>query len=204
MVYVGMGFTYVRAEVYDAMNLEEVEGGYDGKKVKPFFLPVLADEGRGTLCYLAEDLAFCHRAAQAGFQPMADTTIMLGHVGKYIYTLEDLMPKTQEMDMNEEKLLARLARQMIDIEERKEKFGQLINVLANVLKGEVDPSRVLVNLTDQSCFVCAEGESQSMPGTINGLPVCVVGKQAAKVVDEETLAKLKERGQMTPALNGTE
>src|SRR5262249_23194224 len=95
MEYVGMGFTYVRAEVYQAIQdrfeLKEVAGGYHGKSVVPYFLPYLADEGRDCLCYLAEDYAFSHRAKLAGYPPMADTMIDLGHIGKYTYSVRDLV-----------------------------------------------------------------------------------------------------------------
>jgi hypothetical protein len=39
--------------------------------------------------YLAEDFSFSHRARAAGFKIFADTTIRLGHIGRYAYSWED-------------------------------------------------------------------------------------------------------------------
>jgi len=39
--------------------------------------------------YLSEDWAFCHRAKEIGHKVYADSTIKLGHVGRYIYTVND-------------------------------------------------------------------------------------------------------------------
>jgi hypothetical protein len=89
MQYVGMGFTRIHAAVYEAIKTEfrmrDCGGGYDGQRITPYFLPLLAAEG-ADLCYLSEDYSFCARARQAGFPPLADTTIKLGHVGRHIYT----------------------------------------------------------------------------------------------------------------------
>ena len=40
-------------------------------------------------CYLAEDFSFSHRARAADFKIFADTTIRLGHIGRYAYSWED-------------------------------------------------------------------------------------------------------------------
>lgn len=99
MEKVGMGFTLIRAEVYEAVrkacDLFPVNGGYDGKKVVPYFLPMLAEEPAG-LCYLSEDYSFIYRARQAGIVTYADTTIKLGHIGGgYAWSWDDLGPKEQ-------------------------------------------------------------------------------------------------------------
>jgi hypothetical protein len=39
--------------------------------------------------YLSEDFSFSHRARQAGYKIFADTTIRLGHIGRYSYAWED-------------------------------------------------------------------------------------------------------------------
>ena len=41
--------------------------------------------------YLSEDYAFCHRAAEMGLQVHLDPTVRLGHVGHYLYRLEDMV-----------------------------------------------------------------------------------------------------------------
>jgi hypothetical protein len=39
--------------------------------------------------YLSEDFAFSHRARQAGYKIYSDSTIRLGHIGRYSYAWED-------------------------------------------------------------------------------------------------------------------
>lgn len=100
MQYVGMGFTFIRAEVYRVMaaelKLPRVKGGYTpGKLVTPYFLPMLTvDEDGESEVYLAEDAAFCERARLAGFEVMADTTIRLDHMGRRVWCWEDFAPQT--------------------------------------------------------------------------------------------------------------
>lgn len=95
MDYVGMGFTYVQGQVYRAIQerlpeaQRSVRGGYQGKMVTPFFRPMLVPENGG-MCYLSEDYSFTARAKEAGFAPVADTTIRLGHWGRKKYTWDDL------------------------------------------------------------------------------------------------------------------
>ncbi len=92
---VGFGFTYVRAEVYRAIQQRlpqehrMVMGGYQGKMITPYFLPLVAAKNSGHY-YLSEDYSFTHRAKEAGFIPMADTTIRVGHIGRKEYTWDDL------------------------------------------------------------------------------------------------------------------
>lgn len=40
--------------------------------------------------WVGEDLSFCHRVNQLGYQIYCDSTISCGHVGTHIYTEEDL------------------------------------------------------------------------------------------------------------------
>lgn len=93
MTYTGMGFTHVRREVYDAIEREcklpTCGGGYDGKTFVPYFMPLLA-QTPGLPDYLSEDAAFGFRARLAGFPPMADTRLKIGHRGAYTYTWDDL------------------------------------------------------------------------------------------------------------------
>lgn len=94
MEYVGMGFTHVRAEVYERianeLKLPVCGGGYDpAKLVTPYFIPSLAPDSTGGWYYLSEDYSFCHRARTVGFSVMADTSIRLGHTGRKTYTWDD-------------------------------------------------------------------------------------------------------------------
>lgn len=90
--YVGMGFTYVAREVYEAMirvGVPEATGGYDGQTVWPFFMPMVAPCGD----YLSEDYSFCERARAVGYAPHMDTRIKIGHIGDYVYTWDDLVER---------------------------------------------------------------------------------------------------------------
>ncbi len=93
MEFAGMGFTYVRGEVYQAIarELPACHGGYDpAKTITPYFIPMVVPDGGGW-CYLSEDYSFCQRARKAGFPVLADTTIRLGHGnGRHKYTWDDL------------------------------------------------------------------------------------------------------------------
>jgi len=59
-----------------------------GVRCVPYFLPMVISHGDG-FWYLGEDYSFCERARQAGHKIVVDTTIRLGHVGKYTYGWED-------------------------------------------------------------------------------------------------------------------
>lgn len=179
---VGMGFTYIRAEVYESIadhfGMKEVDGGYDGKTVVPYFLPMLTDDWRESfVTYLAEDFSFSHRATLSGYRPMADTRIDLGHWGRHCYSLRDSNSQPAEKKMNEEQLLARIGRMQLVSEQQDHAYSQLLNLLAGVVSGDTDRSRVMVNLTDRTWAIAAQGERPALPATINGLPVCVVAQE---------------------------
>lgn len=91
----GMGFCHVRAEVYKAMEagLPRCSGGYSGKDVVPYFIPMLT--GDSPPCYLSEDYSFFARARAVGYPLVCDTRIKVGHVGRKVYTWDDLLPDNQ-------------------------------------------------------------------------------------------------------------
>ena len=76
--------------------------------------------------------------------------------------------------MNEQELLAKVGLQHIKLEQQDEAYRKLLNVLAGVVSGVIAASRVLINVTEKTWLVTAEGERPGMPATINGLPLCVV------------------------------
>lgn len=53
-------------------------------------------------------------------------------------------------------------------------YTAALQCLADVISGRLEPSRVIVNLTERSFFWVAPGERPVLPATVNGLPVCVV------------------------------
>lgn len=94
--YVGAGFLLTQRVVYDDVQRTfslPVCNARFGLPSVPYFLPmVVVDEqaaGGSGYWYLGEDYAFCERARLAGHKIVIDTTIRLGHVGKYTYSWED-------------------------------------------------------------------------------------------------------------------
>ncbi len=92
---VGAGFLLTRRAVFDdirrVFSLPTCNTRF-GQPTVPYFLPmvVVDDQGPpGSYWYLGEDYAFCERARLAGHRVVVDTTIRLGHVGKYTYGWED-------------------------------------------------------------------------------------------------------------------
>ncbi len=77
-----------------------------------------------------------------------------------------------------DELYAMVGRKQATIETQDAAYTAILRQLAGVVSGEIDRSRVLVNLTDRTWIVCPEGERPAMPATINGLPVCVVAPDA--------------------------
>lgn len=210
MEYVAMGFTHIRAEVYEKianeLSMPSCVGGYEGERVTPYFVPMLVQEGEN-LCYMSEDFSFCCRARQVGYAPFADTTIFLGHVGKKQFTWNDLAPDqnfeslqlgtsesaptNESVPMQNEspttsnsmsgKLYEQLGRKQEVIEAQDAAYQAILDLLAGVVSGEIDPARILVNRTDRSWTMASQGERPAMPGTINGLPVCVVAPNGPSV-----------------------
>ncbi len=70
-----------------------------------------------------------------------------------------------------------LGRKQAQLENQDAEYGKLLTLLAGVIGGEIDPSRVLVNLTDRTWQLALPGERYSLPATVNGLPVVVVAPQ---------------------------
>lgn len=90
--YVGTGVMAIARNVLAdvARNLQKLRTGAileDGGELQiwPFFMPVAYDG-----VYLSEDYAFCQRAKEAGFSILADTRIILGHVGEHVFSAFDV------------------------------------------------------------------------------------------------------------------
>ncbi len=90
--FVGAGFLLVQRMVFDDIQRHfslPVCNTQFGLPSVPYFLPMVIEDGDRGYWYLGEDYAFCERARQAGHKIVVDTTIRLGHVGKYTYGWED-------------------------------------------------------------------------------------------------------------------
>ncbi|MBS2012199.1 MAG: hypothetical protein JST00_04900 [Deltaproteobacteria bacterium] len=90
VMYTATGFLLTRREVYERMQTELAlpRCGAGDDSVVPYFLSVVVPDGDG-MAYLSEDFSFCHRAREIGHHVMVDTRVRLGHVGSYVYTVED-------------------------------------------------------------------------------------------------------------------
>ena len=89
--YVGAGFMLVQRMVFEDIQRHfalPICNARFGLATVPYFLPMVITEPAG-YWYLGEDYAFCERAHQAGHKIVVDTTIRLGHIGKYTYGWED-------------------------------------------------------------------------------------------------------------------
>jgi hypothetical protein len=120
--YAAAGFLYVRRDallaIRDKLALPQCNTRF-GRGLWPFFMPLTVEEpeaegrepvarGQGTgdggqeestaYRYLTEDFAFCHRARQAGFKIMADTTIRLWRTGSYSFGWEDAGSDAERFD----------------------------------------------------------------------------------------------------------
>jgi hypothetical protein len=95
--YAGFGFVMTRRQVYETIanqwKLPECNRRF-GKPVVPYFLPMLVPDEK-EFWYLSEDYAFCERAKRCGYKIMADSSIMLHHVGNYGFSWQDVKFREQ-------------------------------------------------------------------------------------------------------------
>jgi hypothetical protein len=100
ILYAAAGFLLIRREVYltiqQRLQLPMCNERFASPMI-PFFHPMLrpCDDGHW---YLAEDWAFCHRAREAGYKIIADTSIRLWHLGNYAYGWEDACVERRRFD----------------------------------------------------------------------------------------------------------
>ncbi len=79
--------------------------------------------------------------------------------------------------MTESQLYERLGRQQVELEKERACFTSALQCMAHMLTGEIDLSRVMVNLTERSFHWSEPGTRPSLPATINGVPVCVTAPE---------------------------
>lgn len=73
-----------------------------------------------------------------------------------------------------DELYAKIGKQHLELEQRKEGHTKLLRMLASVVSGEIDRSRVLVNLTDETYSWTEPGTRPGRPATFNGMPYVVM------------------------------
>lgn len=103
--YLATGFLLTHRKVYDRIRVNfKLPKVYknNGKltKLTSYFGTTFKRQRLGNLvasAYLSEDYGFCYRARQCGFAVWADTSIRLGHIGHYVYSWEDLLPKSPRL-----------------------------------------------------------------------------------------------------------
>ena len=102
ILYAATGFLHTRREVYEAIrercNLPTCNA-QRGKPSVPYFMPMVIDTDRGSW-YLGDDFSFSHRAREAGYKVYADTTVRLGHIGRYAFSWEDAGGSNQRFGGN--------------------------------------------------------------------------------------------------------
>lgn len=70
---------------------------------------------------------------------------------------------------------------MLERAERAEAgYNSLLDTLGKVVSGDIDRSRVMVNLTDKNVVWAPEGMRPETPATINGVPLCIVAGEDQK------------------------
>ncbi len=78
--------------------------------------------------------------------------------------MADMLPQMYEL----------LGHKQFQIEQQAAAYDDLLEMLANVVSGRIDRSRVLVNLTERSYHAVEYGHRPVPPVTLNGLPKYVV------------------------------
>ena len=91
--WLATGFMAVHRRVFEKLAETTPTSHLKGKNhYYTFYQPFVYDDPElGDSIELSEDWAFCHRAREAGFKIYIDPAIRLGHIGNYIYTLEDML-----------------------------------------------------------------------------------------------------------------
>jgi len=95
--FVPAGFTAIHRRVFEGLSetLPLCHKGWNDRGVDtsfwPFYCPFWKEWPGDGYIYLSEDWAMCERAKDAGFKVVIDPSIRLGHMGSYMYTLEDLV-----------------------------------------------------------------------------------------------------------------
>lgn len=96
--WVAAGFMAVHRRVFEhlAKDLPLLHQDQEAGAFYPFYLPFIYDDADVGPILLSEDYAFCERAKQAGFGCYINPAVRIGHIGSYIYRLEDVAQKQVE------------------------------------------------------------------------------------------------------------
>lgn len=91
--YLAGGFVAAHRRVFERLCLDFplLNSDEENMRFYPFYIPMWAPGETGTMQYLSEDWAFCHRAKAAGFGVWIDPSVRLLHLGLHPYRLEDML-----------------------------------------------------------------------------------------------------------------
>lgn len=96
---VATGFLFINSEVFHTMQkklkLPLCNTSFSAPQI-PFFKPDVW-KVKKKYYYLGEDFSFCKRARKCGYKIMLDSTIKLGHVGRYHYEWQDVVNQVGEV-----------------------------------------------------------------------------------------------------------
>ncbi len=84
----GTGFLMIHRRVFEAIAKDHPERAYKcdmDKRTKYDFFRVGVLDGR----YMSEDWFFCHDAREAGFEVMADSSVITEHIGTVNYPIQE-------------------------------------------------------------------------------------------------------------------
>ena len=76
-----------------------------------------------------------------------------------------------------DELYATIGRLQVRAEKQDAAYTLLLDLLAKVVAGEIDRSRVLVNVTERTWQYSEPGARPGLPAQVNGLPVVVVAPE---------------------------
>lgn len=98
--------------------------------------------------------------------------------------------------MNEnDEIAIELAKLLVQTKRQSASYIQLLTALAGVVKGDIERTRCLVDLTNLTWTVMAVGQSPVCPASINGLPVIVLAgpdpKDAQLAAASELVSSLR-------------
>jgi len=84
VLHTGTGFMLIKRRVLEGL----IKAGHHAP-----FMPVWCSEEK---VETSDDVAFCRRALQCGFKIWLQPNILIGHIGKYAFNVENIKPILQE------------------------------------------------------------------------------------------------------------
>lgn len=103
--YVSTGFMGISRKLLEKMRDETPLSLLHPNDLKfwPFFEEVQYPEREAEGIFLSEDYAFCEKARKVGIKSYIDSSIQLGHLGEYVYTLQDVIKSQKELREQKQK-----------------------------------------------------------------------------------------------------